>query len=225
MAWLVVGNIPQELNIELPKYDHGRKYKTNQDSSCGTSKLERVPDAWYENGSKINYCEERDGDDGESLVVTRDVPWRGEEQPIQVEPEGKEDNGKDKHDMCRIAHSHYVVEDWTEWNAKICVKVGEHVVQCAFTEEEISKETCGNVNTGAQEQRCSHNRLDLCSVFKFIVNAVNCGNMNMVDLESGCLNNQKSICTMIAHTVIVADIGRNKNRDSCKKIPDRIKTI
>jgi hypothetical protein len=30
---------------------------------------------------------------------------------------------------------------------------------------------------------------------------------------------------MIVHTVIVADVGRNKNRDSCKKIPDRIKTI
>ena len=86
--------------------------------------------------------------------------------------------------MDNIAHSHYVIEDRAEWNAKIRVKVGKHIIQCALTKEEICKETCGNVNTGAQEQRCSHNRFDLCSVFKFIVNAVNCGNMTMTNLES-----------------------------------------
>jgi len=109
--------------------------------------LERVPDARYEDGSKINHSKEGNCDDGEPLVVTRNVPCSGKEQPIQVKPKGKEDYRKDEHDVDHIAHSHYIVEHRAKWNAKIGVKIGEHISQGSLTKEEICEEACCNVNT------------------------------------------------------------------------------
>jgi hypothetical protein len=80
------------------------------------------------------------------------VPCCGEEQSIQVEPKGKEDDGKDKHDMGSIAHSYYIIKDRAERNAEVCIKVGKHVIQGALAKQEVCKEAGGNVNTGAQEQ-------------------------------------------------------------------------
>ena len=102
------------------------------------------------------------------------MPCSREEQSIQVEPKGKEDYGKDEHNVSSIAHSHYIIKDGTKWNPKICIKVSENIIEGTLAVEEICKETCSYVNTGAEEQGCSHNRFNLCSVFKLIVNAVNC---------------------------------------------------
>jgi len=109
--------------------------------------LERVPDARYEDGSKINHSKGGNCDDGEPLVVTRNVPCSGKEQPIQVKPKGKEYYRKDEHDVDHIAHSHYIVEHSAERNAKIGIKIGEYISQGSLTKEEICEEACCNVNT------------------------------------------------------------------------------
>lgn len=162
---------------KLPEYNHGRKDEADKHSSCGASELECIPDARYEDGSKINDSKEWDCDYGEPSVVMRNVPCRGKEQPIQVEPKGKEDYRKNEHDMHHIAHSHYIVEHRAEWNVKIGVKIRQHVSQGSFTKEEIREEACCNVNSWAESQWSLHNWFNLSLVLQLIVDAVNCTSM------------------------------------------------
>jgi hypothetical protein len=66
---------------------------------------------------------------GKSLIITRNAPHCREEQSIQVEPKGKEDDEKDKHDMGSIAHSYYyIIKDKGQRNAWICINVGKHII-------------------------------------------------------------------------------------------------
>lgn len=175
----------------LPEYDHGRKDKTDKNSSCGTGELERVPDARYEDGSKINYSKEWSRDNGEPSVVTRNVPCSREEQSIQIEPKGKEDYGKDEHDVDYIAHSHNIIEDRAEWNMKVGVKVGEYISQGTLAKEEICKEACRNVHTWAESQWSLHNWLGLSSIFQLIVDAMYCIIMKSSHSGHTQINNSK----------------------------------
>jgi hypothetical protein len=50
--------IPTREYGNLPEYDQCRKDESNKHSRCGPSELKRIPDARYEDSSKINYSNE-----------------------------------------------------------------------------------------------------------------------------------------------------------------------
>lgn len=74
--------------------------------------------------------------------------------------------------MKGITNTDSIIELGAERDAKIRVKVGEHVVKGGVAKQEEAEEAGHDVNDWAEQQGCSNHRLYQRRIFQLILNTV-----------------------------------------------------
>jgi hypothetical protein len=156
-----------------------------------------------------------------------------EQDGVEVEAEGEVEQGEDQHDVHGVADPDNDTDHIRERHSQVGVEVGQDVVARPLPEQKVAERCSAEVNRPTQKHRPPHHVLHLLvgRSGQLIRNGMHCNqksNQHQPTGVSTCTdspqmprNDFKEDQRGYFHTVVMADVGSDHNRNDSEELPER----